>query len=427
MQALPASSAPSCAGISGRNRGARRRGGAAAAKAAAAATRRRPPSLLLRPAAAAAAARESGSHDTLLLDLHDQLVPYESAWDWQKRYVDHMCAAKMAALALAPSSSPSSSPPAAAPPPPPPPRDALVLLQHPPVYTLGAGATREHLRFDPCSPPHPLHRVERGGEVTYHGPGQLVLYPLLDLGRGVVEGEAAAGGGGGAAAATPLGGSSSSSKNSSSSNDPPHNQWSPRSRDLHWYLRSLEEVVVRALWRASRLKGERVVGLTGVWVEGAKVAAVGVRARSWVTYHGVALNVGADLSPFKQIVPCGISDRPVGSVRSALGLPAPPPLSESAARAAAEALLAASGGAFSSSASLAELAAAAAAARDPLVAEYRDALLDAFAEVFDARLVRVGLAAGGAATDEAALGPSSWPSLASAPTATAAKPVVASA
>jgi lipoyl(octanoyl) transferase len=286
-----------------------------------------------------------------------------------------MCAAKMAALARAPATNnnatttPNQYTPS-------PCRDALILLQHPPVYTLGAGATRDHLRFDPESPPLPLHRVERGGEVTYHGPGQLVLYPLLDLGRG--EGGVAEGFDG---AATTAAGENGEEKATTVRTAP---SWPPRSRDLHWYLRSLEEVAIRALWRASGLKGERIDGLTGVWVDGAKLAAVGVRARSWCTYHGLALNIGADLEPFRQIVPCGISDRPVGSVRSALGLPSPPPLPASAAAAAAEACAALASAAGGEAGRLA--AAAVAAARDPLVAEYRAALLEAFEEVFDARL-----------------------------------------
>eukprot|EP00891_Asterochloris_glomerata_P001383 jgi/Astpho2/1383/gw1.00025.156.1_t len=150
----------------------------------------------------------------------------------------------------------------------------LLLLQHPSVYTLaGAGSSQDHLKFDLAHPPHPLHRTERGGEVTYHGPGQLVAYPLLDLHQHVP--------------------------------------------DLHWYLRSLEEVLIRALARCG-LHGERVEGLTGVWCEGRKVAAIGVRARRWITYHGFALNVDLDLSPFAHIVPCGISNRQVTSVLEVL-------------------------------------------------------------------------------------------------------------
>jgi len=89
-------------------------------------------------------------------------------------------------------------------------------------------------------------------------------------------------------------------------------------KDLHWYLRMLEEVVIRALDQVSGLQGERIEGLTGVWVDGHKVAAIGVRATRWITYHGLALNVVNDLAPFSDIVPCGISNRPVGSVMSIL-------------------------------------------------------------------------------------------------------------
>ncbi|NJK72196.1 MAG: lipoyl(octanoyl) transferase LipB [Synechococcaceae cyanobacterium SM2_3_60] len=145
--------------------------------------------------------------------------------------------------------------------------DGLLLLSHPPVYTLGQGASLEHLRFDPTDPAYELHRVERGGEVTYHGPGQWVGYALMDLRR--------------------------------------HQQ------DLHWYLRQLEAVLMTTLGEFG-LKGERLAGLTGVWVEGCKVAAIGIRATRWITWNGFALNVNPDLRAFEAIVPCGIRDRPVG-------------------------------------------------------------------------------------------------------------------
>ncbi len=147
--------------------------------------------------------------------------------------------------------------------------DVLLLLQHPPVYTLGQGATLEFLKFDPHHPDYELHRVERGGEVTYHCPGQLVGYPILNLSR--------------------------------------HRQ------DLHWYLRQLETVLISVLDQYG-LVGERIEGLTGVWVEGRKVAAIGIKASRWITMHGFALNVCPDLSGFERIVPCGIGDRPVGSL-----------------------------------------------------------------------------------------------------------------
>lgn len=147
--------------------------------------------------------------------------------------------------------------------------DVLLLLQHPPVYTLGQGATTEFLKFDPDSSEYEVCRVERGGEVTYHCPGQLVGYPILNLSR--------------------------------------------YEKDLHWYLRQLEEVVIRVL-AGYGLTGERISGLTGVWVEGRKVAAIGIKVSRWITMHGFALNVCPDLEGFSRIVPCGIADRPVGSL-----------------------------------------------------------------------------------------------------------------
>ena len=150
--------------------------------------------------------------------------------------------------------------------------DTLLLVQHPPVYTLGTASTLDNLRSD--TPPFELHRTERGGEVTYHGPGQLVLYPILDLRE--------------------------------------------YRQDVHWYMRSLEEVALRTLGSLG-LPGERVEGLTGAWVRGAKVCAIGVKLSRWVTMHGLALNVCPDLSHFGHIVPCGIADRPVTSVAELLG------------------------------------------------------------------------------------------------------------
>ena len=149
--------------------------------------------------------------------------------------------------------------------------DTVILLQHPPVLTLGTRSTLDNLRGD--DPPFELFRTERGGEVTYHGPGQLVLYPILDL----------------------------------------------RSyrQDVHWYMRALEEVVIRTL-HSLGLPAEREPGLTGVWVNGAKACAEGVKLSRWVTMHGLALNVHTDLAYFQHIVPCGIADRPVTSVAEQL-------------------------------------------------------------------------------------------------------------
>ncbi|MBV8886719.1 MAG: lipoyl(octanoyl) transferase LipB [Chroococcidiopsidaceae cyanobacterium CP_BM_RX_35] len=147
--------------------------------------------------------------------------------------------------------------------------DILILLEHLPVYTLGQGANWKFLKFDPNQTSWDVYHVERGGEVTYHCPGCLVGYPILNLRY--------------------------------------HQQ------DLHWYLRQLEEVLIRVL-AVYGLKGERLPGLTGVWLEGRKVAAIGIKVRRWITLHGFALNVCPDLTGFEQIVPCGIVDKSVGSM-----------------------------------------------------------------------------------------------------------------
>jgi lipoyl(octanoyl) transferase len=172
------------------------------------------------------------------------LVPYSVAWDQQRSLVSQRI------------KDPTQD-------------DILLLLEHPPVYTLGQGASLEFLKFDPANVSVEVHRVERGGEVTYHCPGQLVGYPILNL---------------------------------------RHYQ-----QDLHWYLRQLEEVLIQLLG-VYGLKGDRVAGMTGVWLEGRKVAAIGIKVSRWITMHGFALNVCPDLSGFERIVACGIADKPVGSL-----------------------------------------------------------------------------------------------------------------
>jgi len=156
--------------------------------------------------------------------------------------------------------------------------DTLLLLEHSHVVTVGSSGRSEHVLISPAELAArriALHRVRRGGDVTYHGPGQLVGYPVLDL--------------------------------------------KPDRKDLHAYLRSLERVLVAAL-RAFGLEGERDPSRTGVWVNGAKVAAIGVRVSSrWITSHGFALNADTDLDYFGAIVPCGIPNRPVTSLSRLLG------------------------------------------------------------------------------------------------------------
>lgn len=151
--------------------------------------------------------------------------------------------------------------------------DILILLEHPPLYTLGTGSSLEFLQFPPEGSPYPIYRIERGGEVTHHCPGQLVGYPILNLRH--------------------------------------------YRQDLHWYLRQLEEVIIRLLGGYG-LKAERWEGLTGVWVEGYKVAALGIKVSQWITMHGFALNVCPDLEGFKKIVPCGLRDKAVGSLEQFL-------------------------------------------------------------------------------------------------------------
>jgi lipoyl(octanoyl) transferase len=144
-------------------------------------------------------------------------------------------------------------------------QDLLILVEHPPVVTLGRSAKAHHLLASPAllaSRGVELFEVERGGDVTFHGPGQLVGYLIVDLKR--------------------------------------HKQ------DLHWYLRQVEEALIRAL-QPLDIPAERRAGLTGVWTAGRKLASIGVHARDWVTWHGFALNVTTDLSYFDLMVPCGIA------------------------------------------------------------------------------------------------------------------------
>ena len=150
--------------------------------------------------------------------------------------------------------------------------DLLLLVEHPPVVTLGRSFKERHLLASPtllASRGVELFEVERGGDVTFHGPGQLVGYPIIDLKR--------------------------------------------HKRDLHWYLRQVEEALIRAI-APFGLAGERRAGLTGVWTEGRKLASIGVHARDWVTWHGFALNVTTDLRYFDLIVPCGIDAVEMSSV-----------------------------------------------------------------------------------------------------------------
>lgn len=171
-------------------------------------------------------------------------------------------------------------------------RDTIIMLQHHPVYTLGTGSDenfvkslassnhRSDHRTHDTAPSVPVIRMDRGGEVTYHGPGQITVYPVLDL----------------------------------------------RSyrQDIHWYMRALEEAIILAISKCATsnsktLRAEREDGVTGVWIDNHKVAAVGIKCRRWITQHGLAVNVEeSSLSNFEGIVPCGLEGRKVGCLNQFL-------------------------------------------------------------------------------------------------------------
>jgi len=181
------------------------------------------------------------------------VVPYQAAWDLQRELVERRKAREI--------------------------EDTILFLEHPPVITFGRNASEEHL----LTSTETLRQLgidvtesDRGGVVTFHGPGQLVGYPILDL--------------------------------------------SLIRKDVGWYVRTLEEAIIRTA-REYGLAAERRSGLTGVWVNGAKVAAIGVHISRWVTSHGFALNLETDLRFFRHIVPCGIAGAPVTSLRECLGRP----------------------------------------------------------------------------------------------------------
>jgi lipoyl(octanoyl) transferase len=151
--------------------------------------------------------------------------------------------------------------------------DELLLLEHEPVYTIGRTPDQSSLR-DVADLPHPLFPINRGGQATYHGPGQLIGYPIIDLRE--------------------------------------------CGQDLHRYLRWLEGLLVETLAEVGLAATTRP-GLTGVWVDDRKIASIGVGVRHWITMHGFALNVCGDLAPFDQIVPCGIANVAMTSIERETG------------------------------------------------------------------------------------------------------------
>src|SRR5438093_1191732 len=174
------------------------------------------------------------------------LVSYGEALEWQRELAEDRIAGRLS-------------------------HDVLLLLEHPPVVTLGRNSHAAHL-LRPAGVE--VFEVERGGDVTFHGPGQLVGYPILDL--------------------------------------------KAYTQDLHWYLRTLEQALIDALGLLDIL-AERNPGFTGVWTRGRKIASIGVHVKQWVTWHGFALNVTTDLSHFDRIVPCGIQGVEMTSVQRERG------------------------------------------------------------------------------------------------------------
>lgn len=180
------------------------------------------------------------------------MTTFQRAWDLQERLVQRIAAGEE--------------------------EETVLLLQHPHVYTIGRTGSADNLlaHSDFDGNPVELVRINRGGDATYHGPGQLVGYPLLDLRR--------------------------------------------RGRDVHRYLRDLEEVLIRTA-TAFGVEAFRRQGFTGVWTRRGKLASIGVGVRRWVTIHGFALNVGTDLRYFELINPCGIVDCPMTSLSRLVGAP----------------------------------------------------------------------------------------------------------
>jgi len=200
------------------------------------------------------------------------LVDYQQTWDYQTELFNSIIEKKLALRDL-----PEEDQHA--------PASYMLLCEHPHVYTLGKSGKRENLLINESqlqAAHATYHEINRGGDITYHGPGQLVGYPIFDLDSYFT--------------------------------------------DIHKYLRFLEEAIIRTLTDFGISAG-RIVGLTGVWIEfenppmARKICAMGVKASRWVTMHGFALNVQPDLTYFKNIIPCGIDDKAVTSMAAELGKP----------------------------------------------------------------------------------------------------------
>lgn len=150
--------------------------------------------------------------------------------------------------------------------------DHLLLVEHPPVFTLGKNASKQHIINN--SEDVSIIQTDRGGNITFHGPGQLVCYPILDLNH--------------------------------------------YKRSITWYMRELEQLIIDVLGEYD-IKASRKKGLTGTWVKDKKIAALGVRISRWVTMHGFSLNINPDLNFYKNIIPCGIKEYGVTSMAKIMG------------------------------------------------------------------------------------------------------------
>lgn len=191
--------------------------------------------------------------------------PYRLAWDLQRQLQNQLIDQKLAFR-----DDPAKGKPTG---------DALLFVEHPHVYTLGKSGNAAHLLKSAAELTQidaELIENDRGGDITYHGPGQIVGYPILDLDRHIT--------------------------------------------DVHKYLRFLEETIIKTCSDFG-VKAGRIDGLTGVWVNDQKICAMGIRCSRWVTMHGFAMNVSTDLSYFDHIVPCGISNKKVTSLSHVLNRP----------------------------------------------------------------------------------------------------------
>jgi lipoyl(octanoyl) transferase len=208
---------------------------------------------------------------------------YQEAWDYQEALLQENVRIKTAARKMAESLAGGSSENAGSEDPAT--RHYLLFVEHPPVYTIGKSGHMENLLVDEERMKEngsQFFRTNRGGDITFHGPGQIVGYPILDLEKFYT--------------------------------------------DIGRYLRNLEEVIVRVLAEYG-IRGDRSPGETGVWIEPGikgrerKICAIGVRCSRWITMHGFAFNVSTDLANFKSIIPCGIPDKQVTSLEKELGRP----------------------------------------------------------------------------------------------------------